>query len=91
MYSNFDFDIDDVLEACNVEYDKRRHKTEVKGTCPVCGGKMGINRKKGVTNHFQDPGCPASGGMLNMYAAVYGCSVKEAKKQMMERLYGSYT
>ena len=90
-FNSFEFDIDDVLMACGVEYERNSHRTEVKGRCPVCGGKMGINRKKGVTNHFQDPSCPASGGMLNMYAAVYGCSVKEAKRQMMERLYGSYS
>jgi hypothetical protein len=85
MYGDFPFTIRDVAWLLNLHI---RHKNTVSldADCPFCGerkGKLNINLKKNV---FKCNRCGESGGMLALYAKVYGVDNQTACREIKEKL-----
>lgn len=83
--SGFHYDIRDVVRILNLRI---RHKNSASydADCPFCGdtkGKLNINISKNV---FRCNRCDTSGGMLDLYAKLYGVSKSEANRQIREAL-----
>ena len=82
--SGFDFNIKDVVNMLRLTI---RHKNarSFDVDCPFCGGKgkMNINTERDV---YRCNVCDCSGGMLGLYANLYGISYAEANRQIREAL-----
>lgn len=71
IYAGFPFNIGDVASVMNLRV-RHRNTVSLDVDCPLCDdhkGKMNLNLKKNV---FRCNRCGESGGMLNLYAKVYG-------------------
>ena len=87
--SGFDFNIKDVVELLRLRI---RHKGagSLDVDCPFCGGsgKMNVNTERDI---YRCNVCDESGGMLALYASLYGISYAEANRQIREALHlGQY-
>ena len=75
------------LEGISIPPDGR---AEYETVCPMCGKRsLNINFQKG---YFQCWSCESSGGLLAFYLFCEGkenLSLKEARKEVMSRLYGT--
>ena len=85
MYQDFPFAIKDVAYLLNLRI---RHKNAVSldADCPFCGeskGKINLNLKKNV---FKCNRCGESGGMLALYARIYGVDNQTAYKEIRDAL-----
>lgn len=82
--TGFDFNIKDVVKLLRLRV---RHK----GTgymdldCPFCGRekKLNVNTERNI---YRCNACDESGGMLALYASLYGVSLAEANRQIREAL-----
>ena len=83
--SGFDYDIRDVVRVLNLQV-RRKNPSSYDVDCPFCNhktGKMNVNIKKNV---FRCNYCNEQGGMLDLYAKLYGLSKAEANRQIREAL-----
>lgn len=85
MYQDFSFTIREVAELLRLHV---RHKNAVSldVDCPFCGdrkGKLNLNLKKNV---FKCNRCGESGGMLALYAKVYGVDNQTAYREIEDAL-----
>lgn len=77
--NSFPFDITDVAAVLGLEMNSRNYTN-----CPLCGdnrGKMNLNLEKNV---FRCNHCGESGGMIALYAKVYGLSNSDAYRRLLE-------
>lgn len=82
---DFAFGIMDVAELLHLRI-RRRQADSVYVDCPFCGdkrGKMNINHAKNV---WRCNYCDERGGMLALYAKVYGISNSDAYREISEAL-----
>ena len=82
---SFPFDISDVATLLNLHV-RHRQPRSMDVDCPFCGdtrGKMNINFEKNV---FRCNYCGAYGGMIAMYARVYGIPNADAYHEICEAL-----
>ena len=82
---DFPFGIMDVAQILNLHV-RRRQQGSVYVDCPFCGdkrGKMNINFAK---NAWRCNYCDEHGGMLALYAKVYGISTSDAYREICETL-----
>lgn len=82
---NFPFDISDVATLLNLHVRHKQRKS-MDVNCPFCGdarGKMNINFEKNV---FRCNYCGEYGGMIALYARVYGISNADAYHEICEAL-----
>jgi len=83
--SDFPFNIMDVVSLLRLSI-RRSGAGHVYTDCPICGdrrGKLGINPEKNVWHcHY----CGEGGGMLALYAKVYGISNAEAYHEIWDAL-----
>ena len=82
---DFPFGIMDIAALLNLRI-RRRQSDCVYVDCPFCGdkrGKMNINYKKNV---FRCNYCDESGGMVALYARIYGIGGSEAYREICEAL-----
>ena len=87
MASNpdFPFGIMDVVELLQLKI-RRRQVDSVYVDCPICGdnrGKMNVNHVKNV---WRCNYCGESGGMLALYAKVYGTTNSDAYREICDAL-----
>ena len=78
---DFPFGIMDVAQILNLHV-RRRQQGSVYVDCPFCGdkrGKMNINFAK---NAWRCNYCDEHGGMLALYAKVYGISTSDAYREI---------
>ena len=83
--SGFDYDIRDVVRVLNLQV-RRKNPSSYDVDCPFCNhktGKMNVNIRKNV---FRCNYCNEQGGMLDLYAKLYGLSKAEANRQIREAL-----
>lgn len=83
--SGFQFDISEVVYLLHLRV-RRKHAQSYDIDCPFCGenkGKLNVNLAKNV---FRCNRCGESGGMLDLYAKLYGVTTKEANQQILEAL-----
>ena len=83
---DFPFEIRDVMYLLGLPVGKPMGSRGVYTNCPFCGdkrGKMGVNYEQDVFNCNY---CGAHGGMLNLYADIYGVDCKTAFKQIVDAL-----
>jgi hypothetical protein len=82
---DFPFGILDVVELLRLKI-RRRQANSIYVDCPICGdkrGKMNVNFAKNV---WRCNYCDESGGMLALYAKVYGISTSDAYREICETL-----
>ena len=82
---DFPFTIMDVASLLRLNI-RRRGPGHVYADCPICGdrrGKMNMNLEKNV---WRCNYCNEGGGMLALYAKVYGISNSEAYREICETL-----
>lgn len=82
---DFPFTIMDVASLLRLNI-RRRGPGHVYADCPICGdrrGKMNMNLEKNV---WRCNYCNESGGMLALYAKVYGISNSDAYREICETL-----
>ena len=89
---DFPFGIMDVVELLQIRV-RRRLPDSVYTDCPICGdrrGKMNVNFAKNI---WRCNYCGEYGGMLALYAKVYGISSSDAYREICDALqvgdYGS--
>lgn len=83
--ADFPFDIMDVASLLRLRV-RRRQPNSMYVDCPLCGdkrGKMNINLQKNV---FRCNYCDESGGMIALYARVYGIGNSEAYREICDAL-----
>lgn len=83
--TDFPFSILDVAHLLRLNI-RRRGPDHVYVDCPICGdkrGKMNLNIKKNV---WRCNYCDEGGGMLALYAKVYGISNSEAYREICDAL-----
>ena len=83
---DFPFGIMDVVELLHLKI-RRRQANSVYVNCPICGdnrGKMNVNYEKNV---WRCNYCDERGGMLALYAKVYGISTSDAYREICEALH----
>lgn len=83
--SGFSYDIKDVVSVLELKI-RRKNSISYDIDCPFCGetkGKMNVNLYRNV---FRCNRCDTSGGMLDLYAKLYGVSLSEANSQIKEAL-----
>lgn len=85
MYQDFPFNIREVADLLGLSI---RHKNAVSldVNCPFCGekkGKLNLNLTKNV---FKCNRCGESGGMLSLYAKIYGIDNQTACKEIKDAL-----
>ena len=82
---NFPFDITDVAALLKLKV-RHNSKGSVDADCPLCGdkrGKMNMNLSKNV---FRCNYCGEYGGMIALYAKVYGISNTDAYREICDIL-----
>lgn len=82
---DFPFDIMDVVELLHLKI-RRRQANSVYVDCPFCGdkrGKMNVNSTKNV---WRCNYCDEHGGMLALYAKVYGVTNSDAYREICDAL-----
>lgn len=82
---DFPFNIGDIVELLHLRI-RRRQTDSVYADCPFCGdarGKMNIHYIKNV---WRCNYCDEHGGMLSLYARVYGISNSDAYREICELL-----
>ncbi|MHB8061770.1 MAG: CHC2 zinc finger domain-containing protein, partial [Ruminiclostridium sp.] len=82
---DFPFGIMDVASLLRLRV-RRRQSNSVYVDCPFCGdkrGKMNINHEKNV---FRCNYCDEHGGMIALYAKVYGISNSDAYREICDAL-----
>lgn len=85
---SFNFDIGDVLGLCGISANIWPGRGSVDVNCPFCGDgdkkrHLNINLRKNV---WRCNKCEAHGGMLDLYAQIYGITSKEAYREIEKRL-----
>lgn len=83
--ADFPFDIADVATLLKLRV-RRRQADNIYTDCPICGdcrGKMNINLQKNV---FRCNYCDESGGMIALYAKVYGIGNSDAYREICDAL-----
>lgn len=83
--SGFSYDIRDVVRILNLKI-RHTHSNSYDVDCPFCGdskGKMNVHIGRNV---FRCNRCDTSGGMLDLYAKLYGISTSEANRQIREAM-----
>ena len=82
---DFPFGIMDVVELLQIRV-RRRLPDSVYTDCPICGdrrGKMNVNFAKNI---WRCNYCGEYGGMLALYAKVYGISTSDAYREICDAL-----
>jgi ribosomal protein L37AE/L43A len=82
---DFPFDIMDVAELLHLRI-RRRQANSVYVDCPFCGDKRGKMNINFALNVWRCNYCDEHGGMLALYAKVYGISNSDAYREICEAL-----
>lgn len=82
---DFPFGIMDVVELLRLKI-RRRQANSVYVDCPICGDKRGKMNVNYVKNVWRCNYCDEHGGMLALYAKVYGISTSDAYREICEAL-----
>lgn len=82
---DFPFGILDVVELLRLKI-RRRQANSIYVDCPICGDKRGKMNVNYVKNVWRCNYCDEGGGMLALYAKVYGINTSEAYREICEAL-----
>ena len=82
--------IEPLLRAYGVEGQRRSGRDQLRGRCPIHRGEgMEAFHVNLARNLFHCFACGAGGNVLDLVAAMEGCSVREAALQLQERGFGA--
>lgn len=86
---DFPFGIMDVASLLRLNI-RRRLPNSVYADCPFCGDKRGKMNLNHVKNVWRCNYCGESGGMIALYAKVYGISNSDAYREICDALQTGY-
>ena len=82
---DFPFGILDIVELLHLKI-RRRQANSIYVDCQICGDKRGKLNVNFVKNVWRCNYCDEGGGMLSLYAKVYGTSTSDAYREICDAL-----